>query len=701
LDSDLGLALSLYCQSQLREDNDPLRLLVMSATLDTQGLERLLPQAPVLTSTGRMYPVSIQYGKTLSFKEPITEAVGTTLIDALKTHPGNALVFLPGQREIQACQQWLASRLSADINVYPLYANLPLTQQQVALAPSETHRKVVLATNIAETSLTIDGITLVIDSGLCREAEFDPNTGLTRLNLKRISKASATQRAGRAGRLAAGHCYRLWSQELVMNEHSPAEILKADLTSLALQLVAWGIEPAELAWIDAPPQAAYQQACDVLAQLNAIKTGQQDRWQLTRSGQAISALPVHPRLGHMLVESQTYGLKDEACWLASILTETSKGPQEADLSHLLELIAKKNSNLPSHWRDNVTRQAKQFAHMLPQAANSKNLLPSQACGFLLACAYPDRIAKARGERRGVYQLANGRAACIDPLHPLSKHAWLVVAQTQGASGRSEDSIISATPLAADLFLSALSPLVATHRQAAWDKKLGRFIACEQQCIGALTWQEKRLETLPAADRQRLLIEFIRKEGLGCLNWSIEALQLQARLNLACQQEPNRWPSCDNSGLLDTLEAWLEPHLSHVHNLQQLEALDLAELLSNRLTWNEQQQLNQLLPPEWSAPTGSQLAIDYTQNPPVLAVKLQEMFGTQTTPSVYNNSIKLSLHLLSPARRPLQITQDIGGFWRSSYQEVKKEMKGRYPKHPWPDDPLSAPPQKGVKPKNRT
>jgi ATP-dependent helicase HrpB len=695
LDSDLALALSLYSQSLLRED-DPLRLLVMSATLDTQGLEKLLPHAPVLTSTGRMFPVSIHYGKTLSPKDSMAEAVGTTLVQAMNTHEGNALVFLPGQREIQACQQWLVGRLNASIHVFPLYASLPSAQQQLALTPNEQIRKVVLATNIAETSLTLDGITLVVDSGFCREAEFDPNTGLTRLNLKRISKASATQRAGRAGRLAAGHCMRLWSQELVMNEHSPAEILKADLAALALQLVAWGIEPAELAWLDAPPQSAYQQALELLQRLNTIKPSPQSGWQLTQSGAEVARLPVHPRLGHMLVESQNYGISQQACWLTAILTETMKGPAEADLSQLLEQIHDKKSHLPSAWRESITRQTKQFLQLLTARPRSPSLPHNQICGFLLACAYPDRIAKARAERRGIYQLANGRAASIDPLHPLSKHSWLVVAETQGASGRAEDYIVTASPLDPQLFNSALAGLVSTLHQASWDKKLGRFIANEQQCIGAIIWQEKRLETLRAEQRENLLIEFLHKEGLEYLNWDEHAVQLRARLNHAFEQDPNLWPASDDASLLGTLGAWLKPYLSPINNLQQLQALNLGEILAARLSWADQQQLNQLLPTHWEAPTGTQVAIDYTQNPPVLAVKLQEMFGTEHTPQVYQGRIKLALHLLSPARRPLQITQDIGGFWRSSYQQVKKEMKGRYPKHPWPDDPLTALPQRGVK-----
>ncbi|HEY6527339.1 MAG TPA: ATP-dependent helicase HrpB [Cellvibrionaceae bacterium] len=695
LDSDLALALSLYSQSLLRED-DPLRLLVMSATLDTQGLEKLLPHAPVLTSKGRMFPVSIHYGKTLGPKEAMAEAVGATLVEAMNTYEGNALVFLPGQREIQACQQWLIGRLNSSIKVFPLYASLPSAQQQLALTPNESIRKAVLATNIAETSLTIDGITLVVDSGFCREAEFDPNTGLTRLNLKRISKASATQRAGRAGRLAAGHCLRLWSQELVMNEHSPAEILKADLAALALQLVTWGIEPAELTWLDTPPHSSYQQALELLQRLNAVQPGPKGGWQLTQSGKEISRLPVHPRLGHMLVESQNYGITQQACWLTAILTETLKGPAEADLSQLLEQMNDKKSHLPGAWRESIARQVKQFLQLLTPQSNSSALPYNQICGFLLACAYPDRIAKARTERRGVYQLANGRAASIDPLHPLSKHSWLVVAETQGASGRTEDHIVTAAPLDPELFKSALAGLISTQRQATWDKKLGRFIANEQQCIGAVIWQEKRLETLQAEDRQNLLMEFLQKEGLDYLNWDEQALQMRARLNYAFEQDPNCWPACDEASLLSTLGDWLKPYLSAINNLQQLQALNLSEILAVRLSWADHQQLNQLLPTHWEAPTGTKVAIDYTQSPPVLAVKLQEMFGTDVTPEVYQGRIKLALHLLSPARRPLQITQDLGGFWRSSYQEVKKEMKGRYPRHPWPDDPLSAPPQRGVK-----
>lgn len=695
LDSDLGLALSLYSQNLLREDNS-LRLLVMSATLDTAALERLLPNAPVLTSQGRMFPVTLHHGKTLSPKEPMAEAVGASVLEAIARYPGNALVFLPGQREILACQQWLSSRLDAGINVFPLYASLPFAQQQQALAADTVGRKVVLATNIAETSLTIDGITLVIDSGFCREAEFDPNTGLTRLNLKRISKASATQRAGRAGRLAAGQCFRLWSQELVMNEHSPAEILKADLAPLALQLVAWGIDPSELLWIEPPPQAAYQQALGLLSSLAAIKFNAQGNWQLTPSGEAISALPVHPRLGHMLVESQAHGLSPQACLLAAVLTETLKGPSEADLSHLLEQLTTRPDTLPKAWRESVTRQAKQFAQLLNAPKSAPQFITAHACGFLLACAYPDRIAKARNERRGVYQLANGRAACIDPLHPLSKHTWLVVAETQGAAHRSEDTIVSASPLDPELFSGPLANLVCTQRQALWDKKLGRFTATEQQCVGAIVRQEKRLDALSGEERAQLLLDCLYKEGLEYLNWTPEAQQLRARVRLAHQQEPARWPAWDDEALLASLGDWLKPYLSAVNNLQQLHELNLAEILASQLSWQEQQQLNALLPTHWEAPTGTQAALDYSQSPPVLAIKLQEMFGTHTTPCLYQGRISVALHLLSPARRPLQITQDIGGFWRSSYQEVKKEMKGRYPKHPWPDDPLTAPPQRGVK-----
>lgn len=697
LDSDLGLSLSLYCQALLR-DEDPLRVLVMSATLDTQGLERLLPLAPVLTSSGRSFPVSIHHGKTLSLKEPIAEAIGAIVVGALANRAGNLLVFLPGQREIHLCQQWLANRVEADVNIVPLYASLPFAQQQLALAPSNL-RKVILATNIAETSLTIEGITVVVDSGLCREAEFDPNTGLTRLNLKRISKASATQRAGRAGRLSAGHCYRAWSQELVLNEHSQAEILKADLAPLALQLVNWGIEPADIAWIDPPPKAAYQQALELLVQLDAIKPKPSGGWHLTTSGEVISGLPVAPRLGHMLVAGQEFGIASQAYWLSAILTETTKGPAEADLSNLVEMISTKHSHLPYGWRESVTRQYKSFDQLFPITLPKTTLQEDFAIGFLLACAFPDRIAKARPERRGVYQLANGRAASIDPLHPLSKQAWLVIAETQGASHRSEDTIISAAPLNPALFDSVLNHCVSVQRQAAWDKKLGRIVASEQMCVGAIILLEKRIDSLPVSERKTLLLNHFQKEGLGSLNWDDESLQVQARLNLAYEQEPDRWPSCDESTLISKSNDWLAPYLDPVSNLQHLQNLNLAELLLAQLNWHDQQQLNQLLPPTWQAPTGTQVCIDYTQRPPVLAVKLQEMFGTQTTPTVYQGHIALAVHLLSPAKRPLQITQDLAGFWRSSYQEVKKEMKGRYPKHPWPDDPINAPAQKGVKPRN--
>lgn len=694
LDNDLGLSLSLYCQSLLRAD---LKLLVMSATLDTQGLEQLLPEAPVITISGRMYPVQMHFGKTLLSKDSIAEAAGAKLIEVLNLYPGNALVFLPGQREILQCQQWLSNRLPADVKVFPLYASLPLSQQQAALAVI-SERKVVLATNIAETSLTIDGITLVVDAGFCREVEFDPNTGLSRLNLKRISKASATQRAGRAGRLAPGNCFRLWSQELVMSEHSPPEILKADLAPLVLQLVSWGVTPTDLAWITPPPQAAYQQAVNVLVQLNALCPTPSGNWQLTPMGQSMSQLPVSPRLAHMIVVAQDHKLVKQACLLAAILSETSSGPNDADLEHLMELLTSQKANLPGAWRENVLRQSKQFMQLLSASVAHQEDKSAIAIGFLLACAYPDRIAKARPERRGMYQLANGRAASIDPLHPLSKHPWLVVALTQGSDQKAEDKILLAASFDAELFKTHLADRVSRRNIAAWDKKLGRFTAIEQDSVGAIVLQEKRLDKLSAAQRCKLLLEAIEQEGLEYLHWSDAALQIKARLQLASQLEPERWPDSSPQALLEQLPQWLGPYLEPVNNLQQLHDLNLAEILLARLDWNAQQLLNQLLPCSWRAPTGTEVLIDYLQNPPVLAVKLQEMFGTEQTPSVYSGKVKLAVHLLSPARRPLQITQDLSGFWRSSYQDVKKEMKGRYPKHPWPDDPLTAPAQRGVKSK---
>jgi ATP-dependent helicase HrpB len=702
LDADLGLALSLQAQTLLRDASSPLRLLVMSATLDTQALQQQLPEAPVLTSEGRMFPVTVHAGKTLNLRESPVEPVCQTLLHALREHPGSALVFLPGQREILACEQYLQSRIPADCQLFPFYASLPLARQQAALAPlppGSSVRKVVLATNIAETSLTLDGVTLVIDSGLCREPVFDPNTGLSRLQTQRISRASAIQRAGRAGRLGPGHCYRLWSNEVVMNEHTTAEILRADLAPLALQLVQWGVtDPNELLWIDSPPSGAYAQALDLLEQLQAIAPNAQGRWQLTAAGQQMLRWPLHPRLAHMLLVAAQTDYTDTALTAAALLSESLQGPNNQDLAVLVDCIEQgKVSQEHRGWLNSIKQQLGLLRPWLPAVAEKKLPISSaQALGFFLASAYPDRIAKARIDQPGVFQMANRRAVSIDPQHALARSAWLVVAEVAGQMGATTDRIVKACSLDAQLFSGPLKALTHTSDLADWDLRLGRFVAVSQWKLGHLVIQEKPLENVDPQLRRSALKALIASQGLDQLPWTASAQNLRARLALLHEHLGDPWPAMDDASLLENLDNWLGPDLEQVKNRDELAGLDLYRRLEQALPWALQQQLANLVPSYWQAPTGTQVTIDYTQSPPIIAVKLQEMFSVEVTPTVLQGRVRLCIHLLSPAQRPLQITQDLAGFWRSSYQAVKKEMKGRYPKHPWPDDPLSATPQRGVK-----
>lgn len=704
LDADLALSLCLKGRELFRDESDPLKLLVMSATLDSSAITQLLDDAPLVRSEGRTYPVDIRYGQAAKPGERIVERMVATLKQAINDNPDSSiLAFLPGQSEIHrtadALGEWLLERRIRDIQLHPMYGNLTLEEQQQAIAPLPTgQRKVVLATNIAETSLTIDGVDVVVDSGLVREARFDPGTGMTGLHTTRISRASSTQRAGRAGRLAPGICYRLWteSQQEQLAAHTTPEILRADLAPLALQLLQWGVnDPAELRWLDAPPSGPWQQALDLLETLGAIaRKGKSS--VLTAHGQAMSALPVHPRLAHLLICGAQAGHLQAAANIAALLSERNPFAQDnPDLSQPLDILAGK-SRCPAQqqgWLQRTRQLADQFAaqirsQKLPES-NITFLLPAvQINGYLLACAYPDRIARRR--HSGGYQLANGRSADLPDKHALGNQHWLAIAEVSSMAGKSSDIIRSAAALDETLFATTLADQVHQQTVVEWDQKAGRFIAEEQQKIGALVLQRKALPNIPAEAKTTALLGFIRKQGLGVLPWQAEHEQWCARVNLLRSIEPEQpWPDVSRANLLATLEHWLAPYLDSVNTLADFKKLDLTSILSSLLAWEMQQRLGQLAPQRLDVPSGHSIPMDYSQSPPVLAVKLQEMFGCQETPTIANGKVSLIVHLLSPAGRPLQITQDLAGFWRTSYHEVKKDMKGRYPKHPWPDDPLQA------------
>jgi ATP-dependent helicase HrpB len=722
LDSDLALALCLKGRTLFRDHESgeiPLKILLMSATPDGKAIAELLDDAPIIKSAGRTYPVEVIYGQAMHSTKRVTDYMLATIQRALLDNPHSSiLAFLPGQKEIsqtlEALAIWLVDMEIKNVYIRPLYGNLSIAEQQQAIAPlsgiQAAGRKVVLATNIAETSLTIEGVDIVIDSGLVRESRFSPATGMNALHTTRISQASSIQRAGRAGRLREGKCYRLWSaeQQTQLEAHAPAEIRNADLAPLALQLLQWGIDdPQQLRWLDVPPAAAWQQALDLLDAMGAIQHKNGHR-SLSLHGQAMAMQGTHPRLAHLLICGAKIGFDKLASQLAGLLSEHDPfNRQQPDIRYRLDFLSG-DARCPAPqqgWLSRTRMLVQQFNQQLKtpetrKAAalyhrNSSNrclmppIKPAQAIAYLLACAYPDRIARRR--HAGGYQLSNGRSAKFPDKTPLGNSPWLAVGEVSSAAGSQSDLIRSAAALDENLFNNLLSSAVRIETVVEWDTQANRFIAEEQEKIGALILSQTRLSHVPVAEKRAALLNYIRKEGLSVLPWKKEHIQWCGRVRVMRQAEGKQaWPDTSKNGLLAGMESWLAPYLDEVSTLQDFKKLNLQDMLQTLLSWEQQQRLQQLAPPRIKVPSGSSVAIDYTQSPPVLAVKLQEMFGCEQTPDIAGGKIALLVHLLSPAGRPLQITQDLAGFWRSSYHAVKKDMKGRYPKHPWPDDPLQAP-----------
>jgi ATP-dependent helicase HrpB len=705
LDADLALSLCLHGRQLFRGEDKPLKLLLMSATLDTAGVSAWLDGAPVVSSAGKQFPVEVIYGRPSQPRESIVDRTIAGVIEALEANPDSSvLVFLPGQGEISrvhdGLQRWLVSNHIGGVVLCPLYGNLSLQAQQAAIAPlsGPGQRKVVLATNIAETSLTIEGVDVVVDAGLAREPVFDPGTGMTRLQIRKISRSSAVQRMGRAGRLRPGRCYRLWSeaQQALLAQQGSPEILNADLASLALQLLHWGVQdPAELRWMDPPPTGAWQQALALLTALGAI-TPQQ---RMTPHGTAMAGLPLHPRLAHLLLRGAAVGHLQTAALLASLLSERHPlGQDSPDISQHLAVLSGELACPVRHqgWATRTRELAGQFARQVDKlavAVDSQHLSMDQLAGFLLACAYPDRIARRR--HAGGFQLANGRGASFAVSHYLAQSQWLALGEVSG--GGQGDVVRSGAALDAKLFESLLADLVTEQTVAEWDKQANRFVAERRWLLGVLVLRRETLSQVPLEAKQDALLAYVQAQGLGVFSWTPALRQWQARVDLvrAVTADP-AWPDLSDGGLLLTLRDWLLPYLEPVRTLAGFRQLDLAAMLAARLSWAQAQALNSLAPARLQVPSGSLVSIDYTKSPPVLAVKLQEMFGCEATPQVVNGRVSLLVHLLSPAGRPLQVTQDLAGFWRSSYHDVKKDMKGRYPKHPWPDDPLAALPTRKVR-----
>ena len=732
LDADLGLALALQGRAICRDASSPLRLLIMSATLDGAAVAALLGDAPRVRAEGRVYPVAVDYCAAAERRPAGERGDGSAqralaqCVDVLcqllaenplaEPSPNGVLVFLPGQAEIQRTLRQLRERLPEQclqrVDIVPLHGSLSLEQQERAMQPPlRGRRKVVLATNIAQTSLTIEGVATVVDTGLARTARFDPGSGMARLHTVTISRACSEQRAGRAGRLGPGRCFRLWPesrQERLALRATP-EMLQADLAQLALQLLAWGVsDPAELSWLDPPPRAAWEQALQLLAGLQAASMSGDGRWRLAPLGVAMAALPMHPRLARMLICAHAAGRDALACELAAVLSERDPMPGAGvDLASRLLALRQDAAGAHGGWRHRVRQAARQYRRVLGQQKLPAAVQWSaprdeeEAIGCLLALAYPDRIALRRQPGSDSCQLASGREVLVTDHGALGSGAWLVVADLGGRAGQAQDRAYLAAPLAPRLFESELADLVTTDAVALWDEGSGRFIAEERRLVGRLVLARKRLHDVDPALRREALLALIARRGLGMLPWSPGARQWRARIDLLRRTglpAPGleAWPDLSDRALLASLDQWLGPWLESITHLDELAGLDLAGMLRALLPWEASQALSEQAPSHWQVPSGARLAIDYLSDPPVLAVKLQEMFGSDETPVIAQGRVALTLHLLSPARRPLQITQDLAGFWRGSYDAVRREMKGRYPKHPWPDDPLGARPTAGTR-----
>lgn len=700
LQADLGLALVRESQQVLRED---LRLLVMSATLDTAPIARLLGDVPVLSSEGRVFPVEVIYRPAApAQRQPrVVDQVTAVVLEALAQQPGSVLVFLPGAGEIRRVALALAGQVSGDVTIAPLFGNLQALEQDLAIAPAaEGTRKVVLATAIAETSLTISGVRVVIDSGQQRRAVFDPGSGMNRLVTARVSKASAEQRKGRAGRTQPGVCYRLWSEseQFGLADFTPPEIRQADLAPLVLELAQWGARSADqLPWIDTPPAAHWQQAAELLKLLDMLDC----EGAITSHGKAAQVLGIHPRLAHMVLQGRKLRLGALAAELAALLEERDLlGPEAgADMHERVRVLRGESG----HWRvdrarlQTVRKQARRLQQ--GQAAGAdQNALPMPTAtevGRLLALAYPDRIALRRPGSAPRYQLSNGKGALLREEDALARQDWLAAADLDGKSREAQ------MYLAAPVDLSALENDLAAHIQqrdeAEWDEKRGTVVARQVRRLGALVLATKPLAKPSPELIQQGLLAALRRKGVDSLSWSSGTRQWQARVMLLAQHFPQDWPDVSDTALTDSLEHWLAPFLVGISRWSELQKLNLHGALNSLLDYTQQQRLNDLAPAALSIPTGSSVTLDYcAENGPVLAAKLQALFGWNHTPTVAGGRVPVLIHLLSPAQRPLAVTADLASFWINVYPQVRKDTRGRYPKHPWPEDPLTAVAQQGVK-----
>lgn len=721
--ADLGLALCLDAQTALRED---LRLLVMSATLAGGPVAALIGNAPIITGHGQSFPVETRYTPisspsvrtgALSVQE---REVVRVILTALREDAGDLLVFLPGTPEIRRTERLLKeAALGPDIIIAPLAGTLCReAQDQAVQPPPPGMRKIVLATSVAETSLTIEGVRVVIDSGCMRVARFDPRSDMTRLETVRVTRAAADQRRGRAGRTAPGICYRLWrpEDEAGFAPFNEPEIRQADMTPLALELALWGIaDPGQLSWLDAPPEAAFARGRALLADLDALD----GNGMITEEGRRLAAFGLHPRLAHMLRASARIGLGRLACETAALLSERDIirdqfGPRSADLRLRLEILhalrdktgVRFNADMPLARRilELALRLEDQLEHTLgplaslPSAQEASPAALLDQIGLVLAFAYPDRIARRRAGTHGKYLLSGGRGAWLPETDPLSREEFLVVAELDGAV--KESQIFLAVPIDVTSLEDHFAGHITIDDFSGWDDSAQAVVSRRRHVLGRLVLRETPLRSPGKETVARALLEGILSNGLEALPWTKEARVLRARIAFLQRiaPEPDAWPDVSDAGLLDSLEHWLMPFVTDMTRLTQLQNIDLKHALKTLLTREQQHRLDALAPTHIEVPSGSRIPLDYENaDIPILAVRLQEMFGCTVTP-VIAGGIPVMLHLLSPAGRPIQVTRDLASFWETTYASVRKDLRGRYPRHHWPDNPLEAVPTKRAKPR---
>ena len=689
LTTEVALALTREAQQVLRPD---LRMLVMSATIDTDALCRDL-DAPLVESRGKMFPVEVVRGKEEAKPENAAELVAQTVRLAHRDHAGDILAFLPGEADIRRCAEHLGASLG-ETQVFPLYGMLSGEEQRRAIAPSAPgSRKIVLATPIAETSLTIEGVRVVVDSGLCRKPVYDPQRGLSRLETVRISRDMADQRAGRAGRVAPGVCYRLWSAatEQRMPPVRVPEILEADLAPTVLAIAAWGeSRPERLPWLAPPPALSLRHARELLEDLGALDAN----GSITPHGRALAGLPCHPRVAQMLLKADTPERKALAADLAALLEEKDPldTPEAGVYIRLKALRDARRSRREGRW-SRMCRIAEQYRKMVRVPVDDADPDPFEA-GALLAAAYPERIAKAWKDGVGRFCLAGGDLAAVDPSDPLAASEWLAVGSLHAAPGG-----VGRIFLAAPLGASDLKPYIRRRDVVAWDSRQGSVAARRESRVGQLAVSAQPLSDVPRGEIVRVICEAARKEGTSMLDFSDEVQNLQRRVAAVAAWRPElELPDLSTETILDRAPEWLPPFLGKATTTAELKRIDLCAALWSLLTYPQQQAVDRLAPSHITVPTGSRIRVEYRQgaDAPVVRVRLQECFGLTDTPRVDDGRRPVLMELLSPGFKPVQLTTDLRSFWEGTYFEVRKELKRRYPKHAWPDDPLAADPVRGVK-----